>query len=123
MRAEGRFGVPFRVDSPLDPGGCRIFFAAGVRHHSIESKEIWSLRLTPSRTVLGMVVPAVAILLAVAETTEGCTLEETSKGATEVSEKTEVSARLPAEYTKLSFRSDTRAARTLVGLGGESFFA
>jgi formylglycine-generating enzyme len=74
------------------------------------------------RTVLGVAVPAVAVLLAVAETTGGCTLEETTHGRTEAVEKPEVSARLPAEYTKLSFHSDTRAARTLVGLGGESFF-
>lgn len=74
------------------------------------------------RTVLGVAVPALAVLLAVAETTGGCTLEETTHGRSEVVGKPEVSARLPAEYTKLSFHSDTRAARTLVGLGGESFF-
>ena len=77
------------------------------------------------RTLLGVALPAAAILLAIAEMTEGCTLEETGKVGgmgSEVAENSEVVARRPAAYTKLSFHSDARPARALVALGGQSFF-
>lgn len=78
--------------------------------------------MTPLRTLFGVALPALAVLLAVAGTTGGCTLEETTKGGSEVAEKPEALAHLPADYTKLTFHSNTRAARTLVGVSGESFF-
>ncbi len=77
---------------------------------------------TPSRTLLRVAVPATAILLTIGEMTGGCTLEKTTRVGSEAVEKTELTAHLPAAYTKLSFRADVRPAQTLADIAGPAAF-